>query len=521
MKIDFTKLRDDAAKGKVKAMRILGFHYLEESANKKHYSSAVEWLRKAALKDDKEAQYILGFMYLNGVGRNKCKKIAKEWLDKAALNGQTNAPDFLMHLFDDKSGLRFPVLEEAVANDDEDTKADETSDDNNKQPTTFSDLGFGQDENGKIKINNIDDLKRYEPKPNPEQTEDSDEEGTDDPDNDDKKSYTIDDVYEEYTLEDDKPNRSYNSFRSGGYDEHLYDSQNWTVHNIDSKIDPLKKLDSLIGLETVKTNIDSIQKYVQFELLRQQAHLPYNARSNHFVFSGNPGTGKTTVARLLGHIFYNLNILEKGHTVEVDRSDLVGAYVGHSALKTKAAIKKARGGILFIDEAHALEHGSSWDFGDEVISTLVKAMEDERSDFIVVMAGYKDEMEIAIRSNPGLQSRVRHHIHFDDFGAQALLNIFIKLCEDEKYILSDDAKTRLQKILQQVTKENPKKYGNARLIRNLFEKTIERMAQRVIQNGATNDKDLTNILFSDFPSFEELMNKKKNKHLGTSDVVEF
>lgn len=286
-----------------------------------------------------------------------------------------------------------------------------------------------------------------------------------------------------------------------------------------AKEDPWAALDKMIGLEAVKEQLRDVQNRVEFDVKREAAGLNTSMPSNHFVFYGNPGTGKTEVTRILGSLFKQNGVLKHGHVVEVDRSDLVGEYIGQTAVKTKEAIRAARGGVLFIDEAYALFSAYDRDFGHEAISTLVKAMEDERDNMIIVMAGYKQEMNDLIRMNPGLQSRIRHHIHFEDYKINELFGIFEKFCTDDHYMVDADAEDALKKLMLQAVKLNSERMGNGRFVRNLFEKILEKMASRVIRMGLEAKEDLQTIRFSDIPKIEEMTGMKKPAKGGSGDNV--
>ena len=242
----------------------------------------------------------------------------------------------------------------------------------------------------------------------------------------------------------------------------------------------LGELEGLIGLQGVKDEIKRLVSFLEIQQKRRDASLPQALISLHMVFSGNPGTGKTTVARLISQIYRALGILEKGHLVETDRSGLVGQYVGHTANKTLEMIDASMNGTLFIDEAYSLlQSGSDNDFGRESIDTLVKQMEDRRSGFVVIAAGYPDEMENFIYSNPGLKSRFNTFIKFENFSAGELTVIFKKFCESNEYQINEEAERKLDDHFSNALRESDRSFGNGRYARNLFEQVIRNQAMRL------------------------------------------
>lgn len=241
----------------------------------------------------------------------------------------------------------------------------------------------------------------------------------------------------------------------------------------------ITELDALIGLASVKQEVRTMSNFIKVQLSRQQQGLKTTQVSYHCVFTGNPGTGKTTVARILAGIYNELGVLKKGHLVETDRSGLVAEYVGQTAIKTNKVIDSALDGVLFIDEAYSLVAGSDNDFGNEAISTLLKRMEDDRDRLIVILAGYGDEMKQFIDSNPGLQSRFNRYIHFPDYNVNELFQIFSCYARKNDYEVTPKAQDKLKTLLEDAVNNKDKNFGNGRFVRNIFEKTLERQANRL------------------------------------------
>lgn len=267
----------------------------------------------------------------------------------------------------------------------------------------------------------------------------------------------------------------------------------------------LRELDSLVGLEKVKENVRSLINLVKVRKLRTERNLPTPPMSLHLVFMGNPGTGKTTVARLVAKLYHSIGVLSKGQLVEVDRSGLVAGYVGQTAIKTKEAIDKALGGVLFIDEAYSLTASTGQtDFGREAVDTLLKAMEDHRDDFVVIVAGYDDLMEDFINSNPGLESRFNRYLIFDDYNGTQLLEIFRSMCAKNQYKLEDDADKYACELFNKLYEERDDNFGNARDVRNFFENVITVHSDRIAPMEAPSDEELVTVKRCDLEKAAEM-----------------
>ena len=253
----------------------------------------------------------------------------------------------------------------------------------------------------------------------------------------------------------------------------------------------LAELDGLCGLEQVKQDVKSLINLVKVRRLREEAGLPVPPMSLHLVFLGNPGTGKTTVARLLARLYHAIGVLPKGQLVEVDRSGLVAGFVGQTALKTQEVIQMAIGGVLFIDEAYALVNQDNGnDFGREVIEVLLKNMEDHRKDLVVIVAGYSQLMEKFIHSNPGLESRFNKYFYFEDYDGAQLFTILQSMCVKNGYVLTPEGEALARRELMALYEDRDENFGNARDVRNLFEQAVARQSDRVARLEAPTREQL-------------------------------
>jgi stage V sporulation protein K len=260
----------------------------------------------------------------------------------------------------------------------------------------------------------------------------------------------------------------------------------------------IEQLNQLIGLNQVKEFVREIYAWLEVGKRRRAAGLLAGQQVLHMVFTGNPGTGKTTVARILSRLFKEMGVLSKGHLVEVERADLVGEYIGHTAQKTRDHVRKALGGILFIDEAYSLARGGEKDFGKEAIDTLVKAMEDYKNDFVLILAGYSREMERFLLANPGLPSRFPIRLSFPDFGLDELMEIAELMVKERQYRFSMAAAEKLRLHLRREIAQQDAHFGNARYVRNVIEQAIRHQAVRLLSARHASRDDLMTLRGDDF-----------------------
>ena len=271
-----------------------------------------------------------------------------------------------------------------------------------------------------------------------------------------------------------------------------------------SSLDELmKELNQLVGLQKVKEEVSRLVIYQKVQSKRKESGLKVPKRTLHMAFMGNPGTGKTTVARIVGRMYYQLGLLSKGHFTEVSRTDLIAGYQGQTALKVKSVIEKAKGGVLFIDEAYSITENDNTDsYGRECLTELTKALEDSRDDLIVIVAGYTDPMNHFFESNPGLKSRFNYFINFENYSSTELLDILETLARKDDYQIEDKLKEILLNYFNDKLESNLTNFSNGRFVRNLYEDLIMNQAVRINKSESVSSKELTLLIKDDF-SLEE------------------
>lgn len=263
--------------------------------------------------------------------------------------------------------------------------------------------------------------------------------------------------------------------------------------------DLLDELNALVGLEKVKSKVQDLIVYQKIQKMRREQNLHSAKNTLHLAFTGNPGTGKTTVARIVGRIYKQIGLLSKGHFVEVSRTDLIAGYQGQTALKVKKVIEQAKGGVLFIDEAYSITENDHTDsYGRECLTELTKALEDYREDLVVIVAGYTEPMNQFFESNPGLKSRFNTFIEFNDYSSNELDEILVSMCKKNDYILTDEVKEKIHFYFEQQTSSKDKSFSNGRLVRNLFDDLVMNHARRVINVENPGREELSTIKVEDF-----------------------
>lgn len=265
---------------------------------------------------------------------------------------------------------------------------------------------------------------------------------------------------------------------------------------------PFKKIDdafsSFVGMDTLKSKIKEIYATMLINEKREQNGLSTSKQVLHMLYKGNPGTGKTTVARELAKLYFEMNLLSKGHFIEAERADLVGEYIGQTAQKTRALVKKALGGVLFIDEAYSLARGGNKDFGKEAIDTLVKQMEDHQNDFVLILAGYPEEMKRFLTLNPGLKSRFPFILDFEDFPVEDLMSIAREMVKQRDYIMTKEAEWYLHRHLNKQIEQESYNFSNARYVRNIIEHAVRSQAIRLLGEKNISVRELMTLTEEDF-----------------------
>ena len=280
----------------------------------------------------------------------------------------------------------------------------------------------------------------------------------------------------------------------------------------------LAELEEMVGMQAVKKEVRMLVNLLKIQKLREEQGLKNASVSRHMVFSGNPGTGKTTVARMLARIYKSLDILPEGQLIEVDRGGLVGSYIGHTAIKTREVVQSALGGILFVDEAYALtENKGEGDFGQEAVDTLLKEMEDHRDELIVIVAGYTEPMNRFLESNPGLKSRFNKFIFFEDYSSEELVKIMDGMCKKQDYVMSDAAKEAVSAYFNERCQNKPDNFANAREARNLMEAAIANQATRLVSKKKLTKEELRTLEAEDFPTMEEILATEQRQKNETED----
>lgn len=291
------------------------------------------------------------------------------------------------------------------------------------------------------------------------------------------------------------------TYNESSVDDDKIESDNSTLESSETLESVYHELNQQVGMNHIKEEIKTLGNLLKLQKVRKERGLATTRVSLHSVFYGPPGTGKTSIARLIGKIYNHLGLLKKGHLIETDRAGLVGSYIGHTAQKVEEKINEALEGVLFIDEAYTLKpENSSNDFGQEAIDILLKRMEDNRDNLVVIVAGYPDEMERFLSSNPGLKSRFNRYFNFDHYTVEELIKIYQKFCNENKFELTYEAKLALNKRINFMCQNRNKHFGNGRAMRNLFEKTLEMQANRLSSRTNITDHMLISILPEDVPA---------------------
>jgi TPR repeat protein/SpoVK/Ycf46/Vps4 family AAA+-type ATPase len=461
-------LRIAAEGGDAPSQRQLGFHYATGSGTPFDPGEGVHWFRLAAENGDYLAQYNLGLAYANGRGVPFNQALSLHWYQLAAEQGMPEAQCALGLVYE--HGFGVPVDYVASAHWNRLAAAKDYAE-------ACSNLGWLYENGLGVPLDLVQAKLMYEAAARQD--------------------------YAQATLRLAKLKGREPAHSPPGTlfepVEFFHGTSGPPIggdHAITQYVE--KAFTGLVGLGAVRQEILRQASYLHVQKLRAQQGLGVpNWPSRHLVFLGHPGTGKTTIARIIAGVYHRLGILKSDRVVETDRGGLVAPYIGQTALKTKTLVESALGGILFIDEAYALARGGGQDFGKEAIETLLKMMEDHRDNLVVIVAGYTADMETFIHSNPGLASRFNRYIHFPDYSPAELLQILLNFCEQNSYVLCDSTRAGLLSIFARDIHAQRERFGNARYVRNHFEKIIEAQAQRVYALTGASKSQLQQILPQD------------------------